>query len=151
VAELREEVTQARAAIVMAETRAARVERMAQERAVLLATSRSEADEVAQRASALEGELVVAHRAQETTKVKFQSLSPKPIAVERRRVEIEEQCERLVHELTLLSLRGSELCMTIIGAPSQASLYEGMWFVAARHIEVAMRLSSLSEAVSLTA
>jgi hypothetical protein len=71
VAELQEEVTQARAAIVMAETRAARAERMAQERAVLLATSRGEADEVAQRASALEGELVVAHQARETTKVKF--------------------------------------------------------------------------------
>jgi hypothetical protein len=55
----------------MAETRAARAERMSQERAVLLATSRGEADEVAQRASALEGELVVAHQARETTKVKF--------------------------------------------------------------------------------
>jgi hypothetical protein len=151
VVELQEEVTQARVAIIMVETRAARAERMAQERAVLLATSCSEADEAAQRVSTLEGKLVAAHRAREMTKEKFLSLSAKPVKDERRWVAIEEQCECLVHELTLLSLRGSELCMTITGAPSQAPLYEGMWFAAARHTEVAMRLSALSEAVSLSA
>jgi hypothetical protein len=55
----------------------------------------------------------------------------------------------LVHELTLLSLRGSELCMTITGAPPLAPLHEGMWFAVACHIEVSMRLSTLWAAVSL--
>jgi hypothetical protein len=46
VAELREEVTREQAAAVMAETRAARAERMAQERVILLATSHGKADDV---------------------------------------------------------------------------------------------------------
>jgi hypothetical protein len=32
----------------------------------------------------------------------------------------EEQCERLVHKLTLLSLKGYELCITITCAPPLA-------------------------------
>jgi hypothetical protein len=58
VAKLREEVTQAWAAAVLAETRVTRVERMAQERVVLLATAHGEVDEAAQRVSTLEAELV---------------------------------------------------------------------------------------------
>jgi hypothetical protein len=50
---------------------------------------------------------------------------------------------RLVHELTLLNLRGSKLCMTITSTLSQAPLHEGMWFVAAHHTEVVMRPSVL--------
>jgi hypothetical protein len=57
VAELWKEVTQAWAATIMPETQVARAERMAQERAILLATARGEADEAAQRVSALEGKL----------------------------------------------------------------------------------------------
>jgi hypothetical protein len=58
VAKLQEEVTRALAAVVMAETRAASKERMAQERVVLLAPARDKADEVDQRVSALEDELM---------------------------------------------------------------------------------------------
>jgi hypothetical protein len=46
-AEHREEVTQAQAVAIMAEARAAWMEKMAQESAILLATARGEADEAA--------------------------------------------------------------------------------------------------------
>jgi hypothetical protein len=58
VVEPQEEVTWVQVATVMAEIHAARAERMAQERAILLATPRGEVDEAAQRVSTLEGELV---------------------------------------------------------------------------------------------
>jgi hypothetical protein len=48
---------------------------------------------------------------------------------------VEEQYERLVHELTLLNLEGH--------------LHEGMQFAAAHHTDVVMRLSTLWVAVSL--
>jgi hypothetical protein len=82
VAKLQEEVTWAWAAPVMAETHAARSERMAQERVILLATARAKADEVAQRVSALEGELVAMHRTRDTAKENFPSLSAKAAAAE---------------------------------------------------------------------
>jgi hypothetical protein len=118
VAELREEVTQVRVAAVMAGARTARAEKMAQERGVLLATAHGEVDTVAQRVSALEGELVAVHQARDAAEAKLPSLAAKVVAVDQRWVAVEEQCEHLVHELTLLNLRGFELCMTITGAPS---------------------------------
>jgi hypothetical protein len=60
VAEL-QEVTRARVAAIMAGAHAARAEKMAQERVVLLATAHGEVDEMAQRVSILEGELMAAH------------------------------------------------------------------------------------------
>jgi hypothetical protein len=48
---------------------------------------------------------------------KFLSLSAKADTTERRQVEAEDQCDCLVHEITLLNLRGSKLCMTITSAP----------------------------------
>jgi hypothetical protein len=75
VAELWEEVTRVWVAAIMAETRAARAEKMAQERAVLLATVHSEVDEVAERISILEGDLVAVRQAQDATEGKFMSLS----------------------------------------------------------------------------
>jgi hypothetical protein len=56
---------------------------------------------------------------------------------EQRWVAAEEQCECLVHKLTLLGLRSSELCMSITVSPPQAPLHEGMCFVVAQHTEVA--------------
>jgi hypothetical protein len=61
----------------------------------------------------------------------------------------EEQCERLVHELTLLSIRGYEQCITITVAPLLSPLHEGMHFAVAQHPEVATRLSALWVVVSL--
>jgi BMFP domain-containing protein YqiC len=55
---------------------------MAQERVILLATARAKADEVAQRVSALEGELVAMHRTRDTAKENYPSLSAKAAAAE---------------------------------------------------------------------
>jgi hypothetical protein len=66
----------------MAETRAARAERMAQERAVLLATARGEVDEAAERVSTLLGELMAACRAQDAAEEKFLSLLAKSAMAE---------------------------------------------------------------------
>jgi hypothetical protein len=54
-------------------------------------------------------------------------------------------------ELTLLSLRGSKLCITITGTLLLAPLHEGMRFKVAQHTEVPARLSALWVAVSLVA
>jgi hypothetical protein len=100
----------------MAEAHAARAERMALERAALLATTHGEADQATQRVSTFEGELVATRRARDVAEEKFLSLSSNADATVRRQEVVEEQCKRLVHELTLLSLRGPELCMTITSA-----------------------------------
>jgi hypothetical protein len=83
VAKLREEVTHARVAAVLAEARAAWVEEIAHERAVLLAIAQEEADEAAQRFSILEGELRAAHRAQSAIKEKLPSLAAKAVTSDR--------------------------------------------------------------------
>jgi dGTP triphosphohydrolase len=115
--ELQEEVTQARVAAVMAGARTAQADRMAQEKVILLATTRGEADEAAWRVSVLEDKLVATRPAQDATKEKFPSVAAQAVMAHRRWEATEEQCECLVHELTLMSLRGSELCMTITSAP----------------------------------
>jgi hypothetical protein len=113
VVELWEEVTQAWAATIMAGSRAAQAERMAQESIILLVTAYGEASEPTQRVFALEGKLVAARQAQDATEEKILSLVANTVVVEWQQLATEEQCERLVHELTLLNLRGSELCMSI--------------------------------------
>jgi hypothetical protein len=90
VAKLQEEVTRALAAVVMAETRAASKERMAQERVVLLAPARDKADEVDQRVSALEDELMAMRWGRDVAEEKFLSLSAKAAAAEWRRVAAKE-------------------------------------------------------------
>jgi hypothetical protein len=132
------EVTWAQASAIMAEARATREEKLAQERAVPLAATLGEMNEVAWRASALEGELVAARRARDMAEEKLPSLATKAATIDQQRVAVEEQCEHLVHELTLLNLRGSELCMTITGAPPQTPIYKGMRFVAAHDTKVVM-------------
>jgi hypothetical protein len=58
VTELREEVTQARATSVMTVARVTQAERMAQERAIMLASTLGEANEASRRVSFFESELV---------------------------------------------------------------------------------------------
>jgi hypothetical protein len=72
-----------RAATVMVRSHAAQVERMAHERVVLLPTARGEANEVAQRVSSLESELVAARRAQDVVEEKIPSLAAKTVAAKR--------------------------------------------------------------------
>jgi hypothetical protein len=120
---------------------------MAQESVVLVATICSEADKVAQRVSTLKGELVAVRQAQDVAEDKIPNLAAKAAAAKWQWVATDEQWEHLVHELTLLNLRGFELCMTITGTP----LHEGMTFAVVHHIEVVMWLSTLWVAVSLAA
>jgi chromosome segregation ATPase len=110
MAELREEVTRAQATVVMLSARAAHAEGMAREKIVLLATTRGEVAEATQRVSILGDELMAARRAWDVAEEKISSLMTKAATTDQRWEAVEEQWERLVHELTLLSLRGSELC-----------------------------------------
>jgi hypothetical protein len=82
--EVHEEVTWARVAAIMVETRATRAERMAQEMVVLLATTHGEAYEVAQRVSSLEGKLMTVCRAQDAAEEKLPILSAKAAAAEQQ-------------------------------------------------------------------
>jgi hypothetical protein len=77
VADLREEVTRAWVAAIMAEARTAWVGKMAQERAVLLATARGKADVAARRSSILEGKLMAVRRARDAAEEKLTSLAAK--------------------------------------------------------------------------
>jgi hypothetical protein len=69
-----EEVTRARANVIMEETPDAQAEKMAQEGDVLLVTIHSEVDEPAQGVSILEGELVAMGQASDVAEGKFLSL-----------------------------------------------------------------------------
>jgi dihydroxyacetone kinase-like predicted kinase len=117
MAELHEELTQAQAATIMARVRATHAERTTWEKNALLATAHGEVVEAAQRVFALGDELVAACRAWEAIEDKILSLVAKMVTADQQQEATEEQCECLLHELTLLSLRGSELCITITGAP----------------------------------
>jgi hypothetical protein len=90
-------------------------------------------------------------RARDAAKEQVLSLAAKLATANLPREATEEQCERRVHELTLLSLRGFEKCITITGAPPLAPLHEGMHIAVAQHTKVATLLSVLLTAVSLAA
>jgi hypothetical protein len=92
----------------MVRLRAAHAKRTAREKTALLATTHGEAVEEAQRVFAMGDELMAMRRARDVAEGKILSLAAKTAAVDPRRGAIEEQCERLVHGLTLLSLRGFE-------------------------------------------
>jgi hypothetical protein len=124
---------------------------LAQERVIRLATARGEADEAVWRVCALEGVQMATRQARDTVEENFLSMVAKVTVAERQRVAAEEYCKHLVHELTLLSLRVSKLCMTITGTLPQPPLPEGMCFAIAQHIELAMLLFVLWMAVSLAA
>jgi hypothetical protein len=68
------------------------------------------------RVSFLDGELVATCQARDAAEEKFPDLVEKVAASNRRWVAVEEQCKRLVSEVTLLYLRGSELCTIMTGA-----------------------------------
>jgi hypothetical protein len=57
----------------------------------------------------------------------------------------------LVKELTLLWIRGTELCLTIVGTPPRGPLHEGMRFVASYHTKVVVQLCTLYVPVSSAA
>jgi hypothetical protein len=82
VAELREEVTRARVAVIMAKANTARVAKMAQEKVILPATAGWEADVAAHRIFILEVELVVVLRAWDVAEEKLPSLATKAVATD---------------------------------------------------------------------
>jgi hypothetical protein len=75
--ELQEEVTRAWAVAIMAGARAAQAESMSQESAILLGSTRGEADEASRKVSLLDGELAVARLAWDTDEAKLSSLVDK--------------------------------------------------------------------------
>jgi hypothetical protein len=91
VVELWEEVTWAQAGAIMAGAHANRAERIAQERAILLAFARREADK-----------FVVACQSQDAIEEKLPSLVDKEAAIDWRPKVAEEQCESLVNKHTIL-------------------------------------------------
>jgi hypothetical protein len=111
--ELRDEVTWAQVAAVMAEAWVARADRMAQESAILLASAHGEDSDVARKVSLVEGQLAVARQAWDAVKAKLPGLVDKVADTDRRREGAEGQCEELAEELTLMWIGGSELCLTV--------------------------------------
>jgi hypothetical protein len=133
----------------MARARAAHAKGMAREKAALLATAHDEAAGATQRVSILGDEPATARQAKDAAKEMILSLAAEVAMANRRREPAKKKCKHLVHELTLLRIRESEMCITIIGAPLLTPLHEGMCFAVAQHTEVATRLSTLWMAVSL--
>jgi hypothetical protein len=69
------------------------------------------------RASALWGELVAVHREGDVTEEMVSSLATEAVMASQLREAVEEQCRRLAQELTLLSIRGSKMCITVTSSP----------------------------------
>jgi hypothetical protein len=143
VAELREDMTQVEAAAIMARACATQAEGTTREKAALLATIHGEAAEATQRVSTLGDELVIVHRARDVAEEKVSTLTVKAATIDRRPEVAKEQCEGLVHQLILLRIRGSELCITITGAPLLTPLHEGMRFAVAWHNKETTRLAAI--------
>jgi hypothetical protein len=125
---LREEVTRAQADAVTVTARTAWVKETVREKAALLEAARGKEDKANQRASALWGKLVAAHREWDVAEEKVLSLATEAAMANQQQEATEEQCGRLAQELTFLSIRGSELCITVTGSLMRAPLHEGMLF-----------------------
>jgi hypothetical protein len=117
VVELWEEVTQVWVATIMAAAHTSQAERMAQEQAILLATACDEAVEAAQMVSILEYKLMATRQARDVAEEKLLSLMAHVAVTDHQWEAGEDQCGHLAHKIILLSLKGSELCMTITDAP----------------------------------
>jgi hypothetical protein len=79
---------------------------------------------------------VIVFRAKDAAEESISGLEAEVSMVHQRKEAAEEQCERLVHELTLLYIKGYELCIIITSAPPLRLLHEGMCFAVAQHTEV---------------
>jgi hypothetical protein len=144
-------VTRPQVAAIMAGARTTQAELTARENAALQVTIDGEAVKVTQSVSTLGDKLVTVRWARDVAEEKVSCLAAETVAADRRREAAEEQCKRLVPELNLLSIRGSELRITIIGGLPLTPLHEGMCFAVARHTAVATQLSALRVTVSLAA
>jgi hypothetical protein len=75
--------------------------------------------------------------------MKLLGLVDKAADADQRWEEAEGQCEDRAEELSLLRIRGSVLCLTMVGTPQWSPLHEGMQFAVSCHPEVAMRLATI--------
>jgi hypothetical protein len=90
VVELWDEVTRARAAVVMVRARAAQAEGMVREKAVLLATAHDEAAGVTQMVSILGNRLAIMSQAKDVAEEKISSLTSEVATANQRREATEE-------------------------------------------------------------
>jgi hypothetical protein len=79
-----------------------------EESAAALASAHGEDTGFTQRVAVLEGELMVAHQARDTTEVSFRDLSRVATNADWWWEEAERECQQRVQELMLLQTRGSE-------------------------------------------
>jgi hypothetical protein len=114
---LQEEVTQVQADAVTVWAHAAREEETVWEKAALLEAARGKEVEADQRTSALWGELMVVCLEQHAVEEKVSSMATEADVANQQWEATEEQCKCLAQELTFLSIRGSELCITVTGSP----------------------------------
>jgi ribosomal 50S subunit-recycling heat shock protein len=135
----------------MAGARTTQAEVTARENATLQVTINGEAVKATQSVSTLGDKLVTVRRARDVAEEKVLSLEAETVAADRRREAAKEQCKRLVPEFNLLSIRGSELRITITSGLPLTPLHEGMCFAVVRHTVVATQLSTLRATVSLAA
>jgi hypothetical protein len=101
----------------MVRAHAAQAEETVQEKAALLEATHGKEADANQRASALWGELVAMRREWDAAEEKVSSLVTEMAMANQQQEATEEQCWCLAQELTFLSIRGSELCITVIGSP----------------------------------
>jgi uncharacterized protein (DUF3084 family) len=130
-------VIRAQADAITVRACAARVEDTVWEKATFLEATRSKEAETNQRASTLWGELVAARRERDVAEEKVSCLATEAAMANQQWEATKEQCGHLAQELTFLSIRGSELCITMTGSPPQGPLPGGMIFVVLQHTKVA--------------
>jgi hypothetical protein len=139
------------------EDHAALAEREAQERVstveeestAALASAHGEAEDLAQRVALLEGELAVVCQSRDMTKEKSRGWTDAVADIEQQLEESKKECQEQVEELTLLEIRGSKLCLAVVGPLRVRShLSEGMWVIALYDTEMAGELATLRVTMS---
>jgi hypothetical protein len=140
-----------RAALAEREARE-RVSRVEAESATTLASSRGEVEDLAWWIALFEGGLAEVRNSRDMTEEKSWGLTDTVTDAEWRLEESKRECREQVKELTLLQIRGFELCLTVVGPPRVRShLLEGMRVATLCYTEMARELAALRTAVSSTA
>jgi hypothetical protein len=129
-----------------------RVSRVEAESATTLASSRGEVEDLAWWIALFEGGLAEVRNSRDMTEEKSWGLTDTVTDAEWRLEESKRECREQVKELTLLQIRGFELCLTVVGPPRVRShLLEGMRVATLCYTEMARELAALRTTVSSTA
>jgi chromosome segregation ATPase len=83
----------------------------------LLDSTRGEVDEEVQKVAHLKDELADVRHARDTAEAKLLGLADRVADTDQQQEEAEVQCTTLAEELTLMQIRGSELCLAIVSPP----------------------------------